>query len=522
MKINKIILIGVLIFNKIIFAQETIAIDAGTDSGVFKNYTGFLHGETNLNAKPIALDLVKKLRPNFWRNSDWYQTQKLADSLSVNTTLVVSDFYANFKGGYANAKPWLNWTEYETFVNTLVTNYIAAGLSPNYWDIWNKPNDISYWSGTLTQLVECFKRTRLVVNSINPTIKLIGPSINSYDGAGIEYILDSLASHGVTLNGVSWHEFGLPDSLTNHTNNFKSRLLLNLSWGTPEIHINEYSPQQTNQIPAYRLAWLYYLEQNNITWANTACWNNFDGITNWSNCNVGLNGLFWHDEQSPLPAYWITRAYAEMQNGKRIFCTNSDPKTLALSSKTNSLQEMRVLVGRYYSIDNGTFLPGDVGKDSSNVSITIINYPYLTIGSVPLVIQKIPKGNLIFQNSPLNSPITVFNGTTNVTGGSINITLPNFRDGDVYYAYLNSTSIIGIQENISKNDLSVFPNPASSFIHINSETLITNIQLVNVLGDVVLKEFNTDGIKTIDVSSLKAGVYFLKCDERFIEKIIIQ
>ncbi|MBK7819090.1 MAG: T9SS type A sorting domain-containing protein [Sphingobacteriaceae bacterium] len=250
------------------------------------------------------------------------------------------------------------------------------------------------------------------------------------------------------------------------------------------------------------------MEQNNIPWANTACWNNFDGITNWSNCNVGLNGLFWHDEQSPLPAYWITRAYAEMQNGKRIFCTNSDPKTLALSSKTNSLQEMRVLVGRYYSIDNGTFLPGDVGKDSSNVSITIINYPYLTIGSVPLVIQKIPKGNLIFQNSPLNSPITVFNGTTNVTGGSINITLPNFRDGDVYYAYLNSTSIIGIQENISKNDLSVFPNPASSFIHINSETLITNIQLVNVLGDVVLKEFNTDGIKTIDVSSLKAGFIF--------------
>ena len=163
MRINKIILIGIIILNKSIFAQETITINAGTDSGAFKNFTGFLHGETNLNSKPIALDLVNKLKPKFWRNSDWHQTQKLADSLSVNTTLVISDFYANFKGGYANAKPWLNWTEYETFVTTLVTNYNTAGLAPNYWDIWNEPNDISYWSGTLSQLIECFKRTRFII-----------------------------------------------------------------------------------------------------------------------------------------------------------------------------------------------------------------------------------------------------------------------------------------------------------------------------------------------------------------------
>jgi len=511
MKIYKFLLIGIIILNKSTFAQETITIDAASDSGAFKNFTGFLHGETNLNSKPIALDLVGKLKPNFWRNSDWYQTQKLADSLSVNSTLVISDFYANFKGGYANAKPWLNWAEYESFVATLVTTYINLGLAPNYWDIWNEPNDLLYWSGSLSQLIECFKRTSDVINNINPSIKLVGPSINSYDGAGIEYILDALASYGVTLDAVSWHEFGLPDSLPNHTNNFKNRVLLNPLWGNPEIHINEYSPQQTNQIPAYRLGWLYYLEQNNVDWANTACWNNFDGITNWSNCMVGLNGLFWHDEQSPLPAYWVTRAYAEMLNGKKIFCNHSEAKTLALSSKINSLQEMRILIGRFYSIDSGIFLPGDVGKDSSNVSITVINYPYLTNGSIPLIIQQIPKGNLVFQNSPLPSPITYYTGNVNVAGGVINITLPNFKDGDVYYVYLNSTNIIGTNETSFENNFSIYPNPTSSTITIKTkETIKENLEILNAIGQSMRTEYLNGENFVIDLENLPSGLYFIK------------
>lgn len=90
-----------------------------------------MHGQTDLQNKPIALNLIQQLKPKYWRNSDWFQTQNLAKSLSINTSLVISDFYPNFKGGYANAKPGLNWTEYENFVTTLVTNYNNAGLAPN-------------------------------------------------------------------------------------------------------------------------------------------------------------------------------------------------------------------------------------------------------------------------------------------------------------------------------------------------------------------------------------------------------
>ncbi|MBK6953905.1 MAG: hypothetical protein IPH24_18230 [Crocinitomicaceae bacterium] len=68
---------------------------------------------------------------------------------------------------------------------------------------------------------------------------------------------------------------------------------------------------------------------------------------------------------------------------------------------------MKILVGRFYSIDNGSYLPTDIGKDSSNVTITVNNYPYLTNGTVPLIIQKIPKGDMNFQNSPLAAPLHI-------------------------------------------------------------------------------------------------------------------
>jgi len=85
-----------------------------------------------------------------------------------------------------------------------------------------------------------------------------------------------------------------------------------------------------------------------------------------------------------------------------------------------------------------------------------------------------------------------------------------------------SCTFTGLNFETNQNKIAIFPNPVSSFININSETLVTKIELINILGDIVLKEFNSNGVEKINVSNLKAGVYFLKCDEYFTEKVIIQ
>ena len=203
--------------------------------------------------------------------------------------------------------------------------------------------------------------------------------------------------------------------------------------------------------------------------------------------------------------------YAEMQNGKRIFSVNSDAKTLALSSKIDANQEMRILVGRYYSIDNGTFLPSDIEKEISNVTITINNYPYLVNATVPFTIQKIPKGNLFYQNSPLDAPITTFSGFATLIGSTITITLPNFLDGDVYCLYLNSTSILGNNKVKPESSFTIFPNPVSNIITITTtEYIIEKIVFLNSLGQVIKENSISEKYFTLNISDLPEGIYYIK------------
>jgi len=523
--LRKSLFYWMVIIQTSVFSQETIAIDADSNSGSFHHYIGFLHGQTNLATLPNGLDLVQQLKPKFWRNANWNNTQLLADTLHVNTELVISDFYADFKGGYVNAKPWLNWSEYENFVDTLVDQFLAAGAAPTYWDLWNEPNSTVYWTGNIDQFVECVIRTTTILSSIDTTLKLVAPSLGFYSGSFFEVLLDTLALNGIMLDAISWHEFGLPDSLNNHVLDFRNRLMANPQWGNLEVQINEYSPQETHQIPAYKLGWLYHLEQTNVDWANMACWDNlFDGTTNWSGCGYGLNGLFSFDEQTPLPAYWVHRAYAEMTAGDKLLCTGSDAKTLALSSRMDASQEMRILTGRYYSTYNGTYLPGDNGKDSADVTLTISNYPYLSNGTIPLVIQRIPKGDSIDQHMPLQTPITIYDGTATVVSGSIQLVFDDFLDGDVYYIYLNSDTILGLQEKMQSGmEFSLFPNPSSNELVITTANTNGNktLELMNCVGQFV-KEIALNGSTVIiHVTDLPTGIYFLKLGnsiQRFVKE----
>lgn len=56
--------------------------------------------------------------------------------------------------------------------------------------------------------------------------------------------------------------------------------------------------------------------------------------------------------------------------------------------------------------------------------------------------------------------------------------------------------------------LSIYPNPASSFFTIDSDLIFENLKVFNLLGQVLI-DLNSPS-KTIDVSSLKTGVYLVQ------------
>ncbi|MDV7185856.1 T9SS type A sorting domain-containing protein [Lutibacter sp. TH_r2] len=93
--------------------------------------------------------------------------------------------------------------------------------------------------------------------------------------------------------------------------------------------------------------------------------------------------------------------------------------------------------------------------------------------------------------------------------------------GDVYYIdnikqLLNSTLSI---ENVALNHIKVYPNPTSDFIHISDLTDIETISIHNVLGKEV-KSFKAQ--KTIDISNLSTGIYYLQTNNGLKRKIIKQ
>lgn len=84
--------------------------------------------------------------------------------------------------------------------------------------------------------------------------------------------------------------------------------------------------------------------------------------------------------------------------------------------------------------------------------------------------------------------------------------------GDIYEKNitLNIVNVPVVAENIDLQDIDIFPNPVTDILNITSSEPISEIEIVNVMGQVV-KRIEVNGDNAIcDVEDLKAGVYVVK------------
>lgn len=80
--------------------------------------------------------------------------------------------------------------------------------------------------------------------------------------------------------------------------------------------------------------------------------------------------------------------------------------------------------------------------------------------------------------------------------------------GDIIIDYVKFTSEVLANDELSKAELqiSIYPNPASDLLTIESSSKINNVRIFDITGKEVLNTNNT----SIDISKLKRGVYALK------------
>jgi hypothetical protein len=98
--------------------------------------------------------------------------------------------------------------------------------------------------------------------------------------------------------------------------------------------------------------------------------------------------------------------------------------------------------------------------------------------------------------------------------------MPDFEDpltqDDSVYIYFDEIRVnnnpnpempTGINA-ISKEEVSVFPNPTTGLVYVNGIQTSASVKVINLVGkEVINTEINANG--TIDMSSVPAGIYML-------------
>jgi hypothetical protein len=79
---------------------------------------------------------------------------------------------------------------------------------------------------------------------------------------------------------------------------------------------------------------------------------------------------------------------------------------------------------------------------------------------------------------------------------------------------LNASQVAGLESvDEQTNSFNIYPNPVTSLLQFDTSADIKNIQIHNQTGELVFQSQLTQS-KTIDVSDLKEGIYFLLMEEK--------
>lgn len=94
-------------------------------------------------------------------------------------------------------------------------------------------------------------------------------------------------------------------------------------------------------------------------------------------------------------------------------------------------------------------------------------------------------------------------------GGIAGAIDPNFTQSSMVIDYVRVYQNTGLGvDDVFENEFSIYPNPPSSTIHIKTNAQIESLELYNTLGQRVVCTYQNT--KTLNVESLKSGVYILK------------
>lgn len=431
---------------------ETIIVHAGAASGRVPAI-GLLHGLTYNPATDYTTttSLISALKPRTWRldnlSNDVYGYVDAENFVGNFGTKVIFNVQAAVHNQYGfdiRISPTCPTGQSHCFKTfgilkaswTLVAQGVANGVFSSGEPIsrfevfaepvvgpFGSPQSGTGLEGiTGSQLLELYKVTHDAIRAILPAARIGGPGWIGYNNDVFTAFLDYVVAEGLTLDFLSWHEFGAPSAVAAHAAAARALIAARPALcapACPELHVGEFSPPEQQHVPGAALGWLYFLDEARIDASNRACFDVLDSGGDYNGCFEGFSGLLTRGNNAPSDVYWVFRRYVGLDK-TRLQVEVSRPGTVAIADRDDALDQIRVLVGRYgYN--------GAAGR----VTLTVEGYPY-GAGPVNVDIERIPALGQIYHVKRLDNPQVLPSTTAAVQGGRITLSVNNVKDGDVY------------------------------------------------------------------------------------------
>jgi len=259
---------------------------------------------------------------------------------------------------------------------------------------------------------------------------------------------------------------------------------------------------------------------------------NAQGIFNWKTETNKPAALAWAPNGSPM-------GYSELY--KYGDGTGEYPYFMMIGADEVSTLNIYQTEGAYIRF----FLPPGIGKvafghnDETLAASQCVKYSFVGEFDLSYVMPAQSTGNEIwawgcgsFNSTYIRPEENIANEGVVIIGyyneDNMNTTPINFQDFSyslfikdtiAYQNWLDGTTEVN-QIKIQQSENQIYPNPAQNQITIsNKQSVIGNIQILDITGKIVKELTSNNSKQTIDISELHKGIYFVKFGET-VQKLI--
>ena len=409
-------------------ADDTVTIDFGTVAGApTYRASGFIYGISQDGSQPPNATLtdikITHLRcggaqigcPNGgyvngqyaarWNAVKAYYTK--AKTIGATLLVLVHDIWG--ADAVCNVPHYPgdggDWTDYTTFINQLITDFKAAGMTGKdvRWELWNEPDYSGFWKGTQAQWLEMWKRGYQQIRAALPDAIIEGPSTAGGVGGWFTAFLDYVKTNNVVPDYLGWHEAGGGDPV-NDEKSAKSALS-SRSLSISNLDVSEYG-SSSDQTAGHSAWYIARFERAGV-----------DGLrSNWGGGNglySTMGGLVTGSWQ-PTGQWWIYKRYADQTGLQAAVTAGSQADAVAY---LDSAARKAIIV------------VGNKGSVTGTVSVKINNIPadLQAAGPAQLLIENMPNGT-----TAVSAPIVVSNSAMTVTENSLTVPLSWTKAADGY------------------------------------------------------------------------------------------